>query len=857
MISEHIQTVLSDGRLVARDNSMWLARTIPLTPIVDALTDQARVDASATISRIVQELANLTKTTGTRRSFNSDNYREIQLHWVNLPSAYQPNRNMVNATNLADDFGHLTVFHRQLVVLIRLKPSILATGKNPIRAVIDSVTEAFVSGTIPLDEYTHDYENVKLALERAGASHPPTASERNYARAWWNAGKTADTPYLLHTDHVHAFATVHASQHAKNLADNDVPCTDWDIPNSGAFTFVEVSDIDLPYVDARTLDSLWFLDFINSGARVVSIRGRIEPAKITRGELARNRDTFQREINERYSQNKSSKAEMEKQTAELDSIERSYAQDGGQPTLTNLRITVGYEGIHSDAASIMPSSRISLAGLAGHMQEQAWSETLPLSPVRVNGHAQDLPVTAISASGIMSLSTVGNQEGALVGLTETDRQPAYMASNLAAEKDAYPFTFFGGATGSGKSMMMLHLARQWAQIVTPNGEKTPVCVVDYKPHSDFSDGVLAAGGRVISLDDLLSADGVFDPLRCMNDKAEAIDTAAAMLFSINPWGAGKEGFELDLLEAIKRGVDNGATCLGEAFEIANSIRPVNPDLVGPLYRLAETSPTFRGLFGMQRGGNSLASLSGLTLIKSGSVTLTLPNEGEKTPFIAQRINQWILRMTVHGIGAAFTNRYGMILLDEAWQFVQNEDGAKEIARVGRMARSMFYQVGLASQRIDEFIEAKLSGYFAQALILNLDRGTGETNPKTLAVDTGQAGQALRLFKVPATEERLHRMAASRFLPGSEEPNWESLHALRDTTTGKVIRGSVAYYIDVSGHVVPVEIIIPGDYLARISTRASDVRARDKTASPPAVVDSQEPGGVQGGQLAWLKPVASQ
>jgi len=55
--------------------------------------------------------------------------------------------------------------------------------------------------------------------------------------------------------------------------------------------------------------------------------------------------------------------------------------------------------------------------------------------------------------------------------------------------------------------LMLHLADQFARTGRPQ------VIFDPKPLSDHSAAVLASGGRVASLDELIHADGVLDPLR--------------------------------------------------------------------------------------------------------------------------------------------------------------------------------------------------------------------------------------------------------------------------------------------------------------------------------------------------------
>jgi hypothetical protein len=365
-------------------------------------------------------------------------------------------------------------------------------------------------------------------------------------------------------------------------------------------------------------------------------------------------------------------------------------------------------------------------------------------------------------------------------------------------------------------------------------------MIDAKPGSDFSEPVRKLGGQVMSLDDLASADGVFDPIRTLIDRTspesfantigEAVELASQMISSIDPWGGDLRGrFEVDLLSALRYGVEHGGTCVGEALRISDAATPLPDGLLTPILRMLEATPLARAILGFSPNGQALRQAEGLSLIMVGNARIALPDTGEggwQRSSMIQRIGSWVLRMMVYGSAAAVAYREGVVVLDEAWQFMIGPEGKAELDRLSRLARSQQVLVVLASQKVSDFVEADLLGGISRGVILPLGRGTGQKD-RFGNTDNGEAGLALQLFKLQATEQRLARLSAPATIEGSQEPNWNSMRALRDAETGEVIRGAIGLYVDLSDRVVPTQILIPKDFLSQISTTSTDVIAREQ------------------------------
>lgn len=840
-----MKQALTHGRLVGVDSSMWLYRKVPLQPVVDAKDSAKLEEASRPLMMLSEQLGNMAQSAGKRRRLNKGTYRDVHVLLLNIPFEFRPRDGMENAEELIASYGNQIVLSRLLVVGVRLKPLMRREDKSAFAAAIESVSDTFINGGTPLEDYKIDYELVDKVMRQCGlvelGDDEFGRSELDLARAWWNFGRTPDIPFLVHPDHLHVCRTLSSASTAKRL-DQD-HCDDWQIKDMYSLTMASVSNFDLPWLDDTNPRSLWSVDLLSNGARAISIRGSIEPPKVTRAELERGRDRFIKDRQDRVAQGRMSKSDQDKQIQILSDVESAYAVSGGTPTWTNLSVVVALDGIKHDPSRVLSDSVVELGALPG-AQQSAWTEMLLCSSVRASPQRYDLPAQVVAAAGLSNLSTVGDANGALLGMTEFDRQPAYISPTAATTGDAAPALMVAGSTGSGKTMLLLNMARQWAKLRTQRGEMTPIVFVDPKPSSDFSEPILALGGHVSSLDSLESADGIYDPIRVIINRTsrkafeqssgEAVELASSMISSINPWKQGeKQGFETPLLKALRYGVDQGATCVGEALRIAERDRIISPEVTHPVYDIVQASTMARSILGFQPTNTALRASEGLTLVMVGNARISLPDQGEgawERSTITQRIGSWVLRMMVYGSAAAVANREGVIILDEAWQFVAGPDGAQEIQRLMRLARSQQILVVLATQRISDFVDANLVGGISRGVILPLERGTGVVD-KNGNKDEGQAGLALDLFQLERTEARLTRMAARAKREGSTEPNWNSMRALRDANDqSKVVRGTIGLYVDLTGRVVPTEIVIPPDFLRQITTTSTDVIAREKARS---------------------------
>lgn len=805
---------LLDGRLIGVHGAgVWLYKRVPMAPVRDAKTLDKQLEAAAPLMGAFEAVAEATSLRGTNiRSMTKSNYRHVHLLALNVPQWFSPHPAHPCAGQLRADYGDVAVDNRLLLFGVRLRDHIV--GKNGLRGAVDSMMETLLTGEVPIADFDEDFARMDAALTRAGllATRPGDVS---LANAWFNYGLSSDPMMAPDVDSLTVFSSPTAAQYARtHLA--DAPRNEWpDLDGSHTLTMAALQDLDLEYVPSDAYRAMWGLQLLDAGAAAVSVRGMVEPQKVTRREVESQQKRYQADLAERVANNQLNKAEQEEMLGELASISALYGSGSAPPTLVDATVTVAFGQQVASLEDLMgPSSPIVLTPMTNR-QPAALAETWVCSNIRANPHLQDIPASTIAYSGLASLSKVGDQSrhgAALLGFTEQDGQPAWVDPRAAYEADLPPLFLIAGASGSGKSLTMLNLADQFARA------GTPVIIIDPKQSSSHHEAVANSGGQVISLDELLSADGVFDPLRFGMSPDTAVDLAASMLQEVNPWGDQRANFEVAANVAIAYGVTRGATSTGQALQIAAAAGKAPKEMVEPVLALAASNAQFRAMCGIDPASHALRVAPGITYIRVGDANLTLPEPGAVNVGLTQRISVNLVRLMVSGSAMALTGRNGVVMLDEAWVFMGA--GNAELERLARVARSQTVSVFLFTQRVSDATVAGIDEHIAGGLILPLKRS--------------EAKAACEVLQLDPTQERLRRITADATMGGvgdeGLEPNWDSMRALHEPGTRRVLRGAIGLFADIHGRVVPVHVRIPETFLDKASTHYEDIARRQEHAA---------------------------
>ncbi|WAC50236.1 hypothetical protein [Frigoribacterium sp. SL97] len=799
----------TDGRIVGIDNSVWLYRSVPLSPVSEARTAQDAVAAGGAIQGAINELSRMTKLRNKQRALNQKSYRQVHLLLSNVPTYFKTPIDNPIRDYLDSEHVGLTTYNRVLLFGVRLTPQL---GDGTLRSAWESAVESLASGGTPMSDFDADFKAVDTILTRAGLTKPSSTDFR-YANAWWNYGANADVPYTYHDEHVHYFSSSATARIAEEIDIND--CSGWrDMDGTHAITFSAVESFELPYVSATEDAGRWASRLVESDALAISIRGLVEPPVVTREVMRKQIVNYRAELTERQEKNKLDRAELDEKLGELDNVERAYAGSNGNApaTLIETSTIVALRGIVEDVNDT-GAYQLQMSAMQNR-QPGAWAEMMVASSIRANPYLEDLPSSTIAYSGLPSLSNVGDRTGALFGLTERDRQPVWLSPVAVADEDTPPVFLVAAGSGSGKTMLLLNLADQQARVGIPN------VIIDPKVGSDHSPSVLASGGQVISLDDLTSSDGALDALRFAASPAVGVDMAASAIITVNPWGPDVHKYEVPLYTAIGRGVELGATCTGQALQLAyedetnEKYKAQLKEMIDPLFRIAGTSALFRSFFGINPQSRGLRVADGTTLIKVGDYRLELPSPDTPREAMSfpQRMAVATVKMMFTGAGLALTGRDGVIHQDEAW--VVTGTTPEEAERAGRLARSQRFLPIFYSQDLTGAIDSKLVNHVSRVAIGPLD-------------DEVQARAALTIAKLEATPERLGRITARKSMGSTGEdvaPNWNSLRPLYEPGTRNNLRGTVFITSDLAGRAVPVEVKLSPGFLKRASTNRLDLDA---------------------------------
>lgn len=456
-----------DGRLRGVDQSVWLYFKVPTGPVADARSFQDKLRIFTPLMDAFDELATMVPSTVNRRSVDKAKYRKIHLMMTSIPRRWRPGPDHVLSEFLRANFPEEKTIERTVLLGVKLVDR--AGGDGGIRQAIDSVVHTLVEGGTLMSDFDADASRVSAAMARAGLSLA-TAHELNVADAWWNQGVSPETVNMPCAEHLHIFSdhrSVAAAQR-KGLED----CHAWpqDLIGHNVISFGSLADLDIGFTPAEKAAANWIVPIIRSDAMCISLRGMVEPAKITRDELRRQRKRYMDDIRERARQlgeRGEARAEQAEAASVLRDVEAVYATGDGTPTLVNASLVMGFDGEITDFTALSGYGAAQIRPMS-FRQSSALAETMLCSPVQANPNLHDFPSQTVVASGIQSLSKVGDRDGIFKGFTENDGQPVWYSPEAAyVDDDAAPVSISVGASGSGKTMMMQWDAYQTAKAGYP------------------------------------------------------------------------------------------------------------------------------------------------------------------------------------------------------------------------------------------------------------------------------------------------------------------------------------------------------------------------------------------------------
>lgn len=839
------------------DRRVWLyARTPWSTALLDGADDNRRQNAAYQFGAFFDGLARLVNASALKyRYMLSSSYREFHILASAMPVPFQvapSQRSTPLGRWQTANYSNLKVQKQFAVIGVPLNTG--NRGRKGHRKTtflqrtmhqLDSLAYSIANSMADFDDFLADAETIEGIMETAGlepfTKMDPTDRANLIAemKSWWvSRAHASSLPILCENDHMHLFPNGEICQVAKKLYDDDIDCKDWDLPGEypASVCFARSST----FAKNRIVDpsNLWIAKLLEvntaGGANAVgvSIRGKVEPGVVTADQIRRNSQTINESVQERWKKGREAPGDMQDIKERLDWKKSIYRHQNMPPTLYDLSVAVLAAGTAQQALdSLAAVPELEFVNLNTSSEQLIGFKSMQVcSPFRMTPYELQWSDNCVAGAGISSFAKAGDSSGALLGLSEANRQPVYISTTAVQDENKVPFFVIVGKPGSGKSMALVSLMIQFAKIMDRNdrSKQTAVILINPKEGNDFEDEVIQQGGQVIRLDSDLS-NGQLDVFNILPDKEEAKRMAAIMLSNILHPEGDDSGMEIAVTSMLSYGVKRGATCCGVALDEAYKAYMQEPDHAGlpentpkvweAIHRIVRDNQDMRLIFGTTPNVRPLRVSQGITLINAGERSLIPTADSEHT--FTGRIQQWVLRLTVLGAGAAVRGRDGMVGLDEAWVAVDGGKGTGEtLKHWERMARSQRFTPILASQKVQEFIDAGLAGGISRGLILSLD------NPDESNGTVSQAKAALRLLSIDDRDGQILSRMPLDPQKDNGKPNYRSLQALTVDDPDhpgkrKVVRGSIGYFKDGSNLPIPVEITIAPDMLPRISTSALD------------------------------------
>lgn len=459
---------LPDGRVPGVDGSVWLWRKVPLGAMRDVRSADEKARLGGRIDAALNGLAGLARQRGVNRQMVKSSYRRFKLLSLNVPAWYEAPTGLSTKAMLDEQFENELVPQRLVMFGVKL---LADSGFHGIGTIVEDVTTFFTTiDGAPMEDFERDAKRVTRELARAELAIPD-ADDFLFAGNWWNhsmdRASARAVPTLAHVDHQHFLRSpsLRRAVDRRLIETEERDCDQWppelvNHPDMATITFGAIEGFDYDFDDSNSISAAWGVDLLDAGTRAISVEGIVEPAKITKTEVRRQRRQMSGDRKEFAHAGKETGVEMQDKEERTDDLYTMYSKPGAPPTLVDTSILVALDGRVDDIDLLAPPS-VRIDPMT-NLQGAAWQEMMICSSVRANPHLLDLPSWTVSYAGTSSIQAVsdspltsdGRSVGALAGFTEDDHQPAYLSSDPQTSGDNLPIRLFAASPGSGKLLTL-------------------------------------------------------------------------------------------------------------------------------------------------------------------------------------------------------------------------------------------------------------------------------------------------------------------------------------------------------------------------------------------------------------------
>lgn len=761
-----------EGLWVGHNSEVWLYRELPVSPITWEDSHQ-KLSVERPLDDMLHELAATSRDTGGLRTLSKA--REVHLLAITWETDSRvPHGTPERLKEFINELLYFTVPARAVLVGVKLWSS-MVSDKSILEQAKSRMTSAIGENGPAIDQFEADRKIVTEILERNGG-HVPSRATISQMESWYNHGNGSDVT-VFETEEVLMIgperiemAAVMAFNEPKMYAPNE----QWGLT-------------------AQTHAS---------PVTVASVRGSLEPSGVSRNRLRRSQRKVLNQIDEEEA---SGDIERHEQSVTLDLAQEAerFILTNREPLVSNCSIVLGrrveqdvfetyvdeLRNVHSIEVKPLP-----------HRQMAALEETLPTSSRRVNPFPQDLSIGMLAYAGFQGFSTLGDRKGAYLGLVDPDYVPFFLDFLGAPLNNRPPGLLIAGDPGSGKTFLASLIAIQ----ATLAGLQT--IFVNPKPSDSLAPMAEYAGGKVVRLTEIEREGGFFDPFRFVPRTPEGAQIAADIasqhiLAVLGSRGVAGLGFsqeqEIALIAGLREGAARGARCVAEALTAVPDPRVqllVQQQAADPLFRLGISLVPVEPYRSDQ--GMLLVEFDRPLDIPEKGIS---PSEYTRTQRLAIAAVRLVTRASLEILAAS---KGGVLIVDEAWMYLQSSEGLAALQSLGRMGRSQNILPVFATQRVDDLLRegADMEGYLSRVFALQL-------------ADEREAKAALRLVGLEATPGRI---------------NWLKQAGPRRQEGGRPGRAAMGLHRDLQGrHAAVLFGPVPEHVRLAISTNPEDRRRREE------------------------------
>ena len=715
------------------ESGAWMYRCLDLFPL-EHEDEDARMQAARQLYDILVDIGRLARDNQTGVS-QLDRRREVHLLSITWDELLTPPEDNPQAlkTYQQQAFG-FAVPNRLLAVGVKLEHNLLdkikakkrtsekegtSWLKSTAAAAMDLLNETVGNDVPSLEEFADDRKRVATVFNQWHA-HIPTKVEAQQIEGWFNNGRTPDVEIDVHNDYLEVL--------------NGSESVEYEFSVVHAFENQELPPA--PY-------SQWIFDTLSlpvDAPKMVSIRGELERPAATR---TRGRRATRRRI---------ANLEEEKAAGDLEKVDKSdeisYAEEidrmlaSERTSIMSRTSFIFAREVTQETESYMSYLQQQYGVVVKSLprrQLAALDEVQPGSVARVNPKLQDVTIPMIAYAGLQAFAALGDHSGAYMGLVNPESAPLYIDPWESSRQHLPPVFCVFGEPGSGKTFLAQNFGTQCVLMgmpvifINPKGGSSLIGMVNY-----INETQIGATARRISMSAAEQEAGSFDPFRFATP-ARAAEIAFNHIMSAFQNEFSKQE-SLVLANGLTTGAEKGAQCVMDALQhIAD---PDIRDKVIGLVKLQARSSRLYALGIGEKPQERLDMSASLTLIDfDREIGLPDPKkqysdltEPEKIAIAAINL------ITTASLEILLKNRGGVLILDEAWTFLQQPSALQFLNRIAREGRSLNVIPMFLTQRIKDAITYDMESYISRVMVLQMK-------------DPEEAKEAFRICGLKLTESR--------------------------------------------------------------------------------------------------------